>query len=164
MREEYEPFEISNPYGEEKEIEVAILFLKKGYWVKHLKNKPFADIAIRYSGETILIEIKNEDRYEGNGTIFVELYQGINKKQSGLNITKALICIHTLGKEAAFYKTENMKSYITENSLEEEMIEAGDNYNLGITQQMARLMNYNWFNHCYFEGIPSSIVEMIDAN
>lgn len=148
--------------GQNAELRVAEEFLKNGWIVQLNSDKERYDFWV-YGGLIYLIEVKNEDKFSDSGNIIIEMYQGLNgKKPSGIKVSESNIFIHTLKNMAVLYRTQSMRSFISERwpKLKYELkdFKNADNGNGGLTLAIANFFNYSWFDYCDFENITRSKV------
>lgn len=147
-------------FGQEKEREILNIFRRAG-WIGDLFNfKSFGDLWVIKERIPYVIEIKDEDRYSESKNICIELYQGINRKPSGISLCESQICIHTFKIEAAIYRTQFMRLHISrnKNKFNPAKFQKADNYNGGLIISKEHFRKFNWFEFCKLNELPESKV------
>lgn len=156
-----ENFEFSLGIGREKEIDVLNIFRNDG-WIGGLINYPeykaYGDLWVIKDKIPFVIQVKNEDNYVNSPYIWIEVFQGNPKKPSGISICEGQICIHTFMDDAAIYRTQYMRLFLSKNrdKYPVRLALGSDNDNKGQKVPIKDLIGERWFDYCLFEKIPIS--------
>lgn len=106
-------FERCNAVGRAAEERVAQILFKAGWQIEWRPARHRRDLVVRGPGGFDTIEVKCEDAFEASADICVELYQGkLNRRASGLRVTEATVCVHTLGDKCVVYRAAEMRNHI----------------------------------------------------
>ena len=107
-----------------------------------------------------LIEVKCEDRYAASGNICIELYQGkAQRRASGISVSESTAFVHTLGDNAAVYRTQEMRLFLKSAAgLHVALFAGSDNGNEGIILPITSVRGESWFAVCLLDDLPHSLV------
>lgn len=126
-------------------------------WIGGLINaRAFGDLWVIKNHIPFLIEVKNEDRYSESPNVCIEIYQGQNRKPSGLSICESTVVIHTFGAEAYLYRTQWMRLYVRNLKSSIGRFAASDNHNLGILIEKQMLRDLWFCDRQIINEIPES--------
>ena len=101
--------------GEEAEQRIVSIFMSQQCMAeRYRKGLDFSDIWLQVGELNFNVEVKNEDEYSYSPNICIETQQGfmVPKVDSGIFTSSSQVYIHTLGKKAALYRTNEMLKYL----------------------------------------------------
>ena len=157
-------FEIQNAKGQDAERRVAHILVDAGWGVKWLSRGNKHDLSVEPPSGTERVEVKNEDAFAHSGNLCIELFQGPARKPSGLAVSEASVCIHTLGETCAIFRKQPMLNHVMEaqrrNPPLYQVIQFGraDNANQGLKVPRIVLSLRDWYEEVPLEQLAASRV------
>lgn len=154
----YRSFKEEFPFGQTAQDRVRDMLSLHGAFCNKVEDKGRYDFECVFNNHSYRVEVKNEDRKKNTGNLCIETRQSWNLKPSGLSITEAVICIHTLGENCALYRVREMKAYLRQEQQagRQHEIAFGDNNNRGYLVAIKMLQNFWWFDFRPFSTLPDS--------
>jgi hypothetical protein len=120
------------------------------------------DLEVGFPHGTEFIEVKNEDRFENSPSACVEMFQGRERRPSGIQVTEATVCVHKFGDMALAYRKVEMRlliqSRIDSGTWKVVPFGKSDNCNCGVLVPQMVVALKPWAEWLAFDQLPNSRV------
>jgi hypothetical protein len=156
---QYKPFEQALLFGQRAQDRVADILRSAGGFANKMDDRGRYDFELVFH-HTHRVEVKNEDHYSDTGNICIETRQGYPLHKSGIAVSEAVICVHTLCDMCALYRKREMLEYLRQETrmgrLFEQRFSKADNNNRGFILPIAAFNELPWFDHRSINTLPES--------
>ncbi len=157
-----EAFHTQKKIGDVAERTVQGIYRANGYMIIGADVRARWDFAVFKASVAAMLEVKNEEAYASSGRICIELFQGEDRRVSGMLLSESTFCIHYLGKVSVIIRTQPFRLWLdsVRTKLNFRPFGKADNGNGGYLLPRKRLPESDWGLEVPTDQLPMAMLEL----